>query len=883
MKKKATEIEINETESASIVHPIAFKFRYVFYVIGFILFLMALFSHTPQDAPLLSGAGTSNMNSYANWVGPWGAYVAQQAYLFLGLAIWPIVLICFIAIVRPFFAPPVYRHGYIPAMVLVIVGLTILYATYPENFVHDTFLYRGTESLGIGSADAPERALSGGVIGQVIAAPPVRAMGIPAGILRANIGEIGTMVTAVILALAGFIIIFICDWKVLVLHCLNSGMEKEDEDDDDEIMIQVNPPKESKIERPAIEDIVPPGIPPPPPPSEEMAIEVEDPSVYAPVPDESVRPDVRFQKPPRHAIKTENEYVSPVENVEIPLNPLVKKFESEVAPEPEEAPPTIIKPAPPAQIDSGVVVAPTRAPKTNVAPTKDGNDPYTLPLVSMLTQHIVSQKDCSELIEQHKVILCNTLNSFKIGADVTNVIVGPRVIRYELIIDQGIKMRNVEATAENLRYNLAVENIRVIAPIPGKTAVGVEVPNPKPVFVFFREILETKEWADASTQQNIPIVLGKDVNGKPYITDLARTPHLLIAGATGAGKSVCLNTLIMSMIYKFAPDELKIIMVDPKQVEMAAYKTLPHLITPVINMAEKIPIALRWAVAEMERRYTIMSQCLVKNLEGFNHRNFDPDMVDAKGNPIPRKMPYLVIIVDELADVMMTEASKDVERSVARIAQKGRAAGIHLVLATQRPSANIITGVIKTNLPTRIAFRVGSQIDSRVILDSMGAEKLLGMGDLLFLGPGGINLDRIQGACVEDKDIEAIIKFVSDQRTQHFNDEVVRDPEEEAAQEVASKAKFVDDEGDLPYDNMDPILEKYLMPGDSSDVRSSLEILIHDHKISTSYIQRCLKIGYNRAAEIMDIFEKRGIIGPSKEGGQKRDILIFDELNIKES
>ena len=351
---------------------------------------------------------------------------------------------------------------------------------------------------------------------------------------------------------------------------------------------------------------------------------------------------------------------------------------------------------------------------------------------------------------------------------------------------------------------------------------------------------------------------------------------MLVAGATGTGKSVCSNSLITSLLFKFKPDELRLIMVDPKIVEFDAYKTLPHLLTPIINDSAKVPIALRWAANEMDRRYHVLAQVGVKKLSEFNSRpvSSEPEY-DRDGNLIPAKMPLLVIILDELADLMMTEAKKDVETNITRIAQKGRAAGIHIIVATQRPSTNIITGVIKANLPTRLCFQVRSRVDSQVVLDTPGSEKLLGMGDMLVMTSSSMEIERVQGAWVKDDDIKSVVKFVSDQAPQHFNDTVLA--ENDDSDEEIDPDDMPDDE-DLA--DIAPILAKYMRPGDDDTMRRALEVVVLDRKASTSYLQRRLKIGYNRAAELIDQMEERGIVGPPSGSGNKREILVFDGIDI---
>ncbi len=389
---------------------------------------------------------------------------------------------------------------------------------------------------------------------------------------------------------------------------------------------------------------------------------------------------------------------------------------------------------------------------------------YSRPSVFMLkigTEHIT---ESSASIELKKNIIQQTMESFGVDGRVTGSITGPRVTRFEVSLSPGVKVEKMSGLNNNFAIELAAESIRILAPIPGRNVVGVEVPNSVAEKVYLRSIMLTEQWS--LTQAEIPIVLGKDVSGKPVVMDLAKAPHLLIAGSrgSGSGKSVFMNTLIMSLLFKFSPEELRLILIDPTVIKMAIYDKLPHLLTPVINDIEKVSPALSWAVNEMEKRYRILAKVRTRNLSGFNSRSIPeiPELDDA-GMPIPAKMPNLIIIIDELADIMMTDVKDDVETNIARIAQKGRAAGIHIVIATQRPSVNIITGFIKANMPTRIAFKVSSSVDSRVILDQAGAEKLLGSGDMLFSPPGSSNLERIQGAMIDDRDIEKAIEFISAQ------------------------------------------------------------------------------------------------------------------------
>ena len=388
---------------------------------------------------------------------------------------------------------------------------------------------------------------------------------------------------------------------------------------------------------------------------------------------------------------------------------------------------------------------------------KEANN-YRLPDIDMLTQGRKSAGEDREEIFQARDILQNTLTSFNIPGEVTGYTSGPRVTRFEITLAPGVSVKKVERIADDIAMNLAATSVRVLAPIPGRPVVGVEVPNIRSETVFIRSVMESEAWQNGKA--DIPIVIGEDIAGKPVVLDLAKAPHLLVSGATGTGKNVCINSLIMGLLFKFAPDELKFILIDPKIVEFEGYRELPHLLAPIINDTSKAVSALRWVADEVDRRYRVLAKAHTKKLAEFNRRPPDPEPVyDADSVEIPPKMPYLVVVIDELADLMMTEAKKDVETNITRIAQKGRAAGIHLVISTQRPSANVITGVIKANLPTRICFQVRAAADSRVVLDRRGAEELLGMGDML-LHNFDMTIERVQGAFVSDENIREVVNFV---------------------------------------------------------------------------------------------------------------------------
>ena len=444
--------------------------------------------------------------------------------------------------------------------------------------------------------------------------------------------------------------------------------------------------------------------------------------------------------------------------------------------------------------------------------------------------------------------LQKTLYSFGVQAKVENVSVGPAITRYELKPAEGVRVSKIANLADDIALNLAAETIRIEAPIPGKQAVGIEVPNTEKETVHFRDIVESDEFQDAKSK--LSVALGKDVAGNMAIADIAKMPHALIAGATGSGKSVCINTIITSIIYKAKPSEVKFVMVDPKVVELSVYNGIPHLLIPVVTDPKKAAGALAWAVQEMDNRYNVFAQKGVRDLKGYNAL---AEKEDGMG-----KLPQIVIIIDELADLMMV-AAKEVEDSICRLAQKARAAGMHLIIATQRPSVDVITGIIKANIPSRIAFAVSSQVDSRTILDQVGAEKLLGKGDMLFYPSGAPKPARVQGAFVSDEEVEKIVSFVKSNGEATYSEDILESIENsnKTDKELAEEAADGDDETD-----------PFLM--------DAIDVVVETGQASTSFIQRRFKVGYARAGRIIDQMEERGIIS-GYQGSKPRQVLMTME------
>jgi S-DNA-T family DNA segregation ATPase FtsK/SpoIIIE len=494
-----------------------------------------------------------------------------------------------------------------------------------------------------------------------------------------------------------------------------------------------------------------------------------------------------------------------------------------------------------------------------------------------------------ELIETQRVII-DTLKAFGIDVTAGDITRGPTITRYEIYPSTGLRVSRISQLEADLARATCAERINILAPIPGKDTVGIEIANSQKIAVPLRELLHDPEFRSA--KKKIPLALGKDVYGRAVIGDLAAMPHLLVAGATGSGKSVCINSIIASMLFKFGPDELRFIMVDPKVVEMQMYNRLPHLVVPVVTDPKKTVAALKWVVNEMEKRYRIFAKEGVRNFDGFNNRvrpdksapveqelqfdaeeeeeevdeeaieeiasalesgdlmpEEDEEEMEIEEEKIPDRFPYIVVLIDELADLMQT-APADVEMCIARIAQKARAAGIHLIIATQTPRADVVTGIIKANIPSRIAFQVSSQLDSRVILDTKGAEKLVGKGDMLYLPPGSAKLERSQGAFVTDAEVERIIDHCAAQGAPKFETDI---------QASINSA-----------DNED---EEEVSDADEELIMKCIEVVRQEQKASTSLLQRRLRLGYTRAARMVDILEQRGIVGPG-EGAKPREVYL---------
>ena len=475
---------------------------------------------------------------------------------------------------------------------------------------------------------------------------------------------------------------------------------------------------------------------------------------------------------------------------------------------------------------------------------------YKFPPLSLLKRGKKAGGDSDSHLKETALKLQQTLQNFGVHVTVTNVSCGPAVTRYELQPEMGVKVSKIVGLADDIKLNLAAADIRIEAPIPGKAAVGIEGPNKENTAVMLRDLLESQEFKKSTSK--LSFAAGKDIAGKAVVTDIAKMPHVLIAGATGSGKSVCINTLIMSILYKAAPEEVKLIMIDPKVVELSVYNGIPHLMIPVVTDPKKAAGALNWAVAEMDRRYRAFAEYNVRDMKGYNEKIKSEPAIDGEK---PAPMSQLVIIVDELADLMMV-ASGDVEGAICRLAQLARAAGIHLVVATQRPSVNVITGLIKANMPSRIAFAVSSGVDSRTIIDMNGAEKLLGKGDMLFYPAGYPKPARVQGSFVTDEEVQSVVEFLrSNNTTEEYDEEMV-------SQVTASEPGIAAPNGE------DNDRDAYFTEAG--------RLIIDKEKASIGMLQRTFKIGFNRAARIMDQLCEAGVVG-GEEGTKPRKVLMSKE------
>lgn len=772
-----------------------------------VMLLFSLFSYEPEDIALLQNPPGQPIRNIIGLVGAWTSFAA---FMLLGVAAYVLPLLTGAQGVLCMYGDEI-RPGMKVGHKLGWMALLLLCAACAMELMQAP-MYALAERLNI--------PFPGGALGHLLGGL----------VLIRLLGEIGTTILLTVVVLVGAVCLF--DFEITALFrdprgTLGPGWAKVKSwmippDDAGEAEEDAEPepaPRERRKRRKKSESEAEPGpgfrpasAPEPPdvqPMLPEPELDVEEPEIPAPVPE----PSVFKTRGTGKAAKSK-----PSEDTEI------------VIPE-----------------DAG----------------EGAHQPWTLPPLDLLQEPkagVVSDGSREEYLRRH---LENTLKEFGVEARITDVQRGPVVTSFEVLPAAGVRVEKIASLSNNLALALKAESIRVQAPIPGKGVVGIEVPNNKSTLVFAREIIESKHWARAKDWRKgkiaLPMLLGVDVSGNHLVGDLADMPHVLIAGATGSGKSVCMNSLLAGLLMCRTPEQLRLILVDPKIVEFTAYKDLPHLVVPVITDPKKVGLGLRWAINEMEKRYKLFAKCKVRNIKGFNNRVvarqgdlFGADEEEDE-DPVPETLPYIVVVIDELADLMMV-AQAEIENSIARLAQLSRAVGIHMILATQRPSVNVITGTIKANFPSRIAFQVAQKTDSRTILDAIGADKLLGKGDMLYLAPSSAKLVRAQGAWTSDEEINSIVE--------HYKEQGSPDYENKVTEKIASSAPA------LPAQEEEDEL-----------VTQAVEVIRQTRRASTSSLQRRLRIGYNRAARLMDQLEEQGVIGPP-QGSEPREILIDLEGGI---
>jgi S-DNA-T family DNA segregation ATPase FtsK/SpoIIIE len=831
------------------------------------LLLVALFSYDPHD---VSRNGLPVNVPVRNWIGAFGAWMGYYFLLWFGMAAYVLPVLTFFLGLGCFFEAFGYlRRRWAWLLVFMICGTGLL-------DLHGQVIGGLTERLFI---------TAGGVFGVCLNK-----------FLFGYFGRVGA--TILFLMLYFITLLYLTNFRLgaWIRAVAGKGSELAASREESRLERRAQQLKETEeqlrreVEQTRKSGLGADGQPVPAPEVRDLSVpskrpgkeRQEEPKVTAPHDEEPVLTITRKEL---QAAKTED-ILGPDHTVEGQSadKPEVSGGQDRV----ESAEPTGKEP-----LDSGEVMttaklpAPTKPKAAKRKPVAVASVPmigdYKLPPLDLLNHpdpNLRPTESKEELMAKAR-LMQQTLAQFGIEVEPGDITKGPTITRYELHPAPGVKLERIQALSNNLAAALKAERIHILAPVPGKSSVGVEVPNPVKTKVIARDLLESDEWR--GTKARVPVVLGKDVYGKPIIADLADMPHLLIAGSTGSGKSVCINLIITSLLYRFSPDQLRFVMIDPKVVELQHYNALPHLVVPVVTDPKKVTLALQWVIREMEKRYQIFARVGVRNINSFNARPKDkplppqePELpltarkenVEAGADGfavevdeeivvpreddivIPEKLSYIVVIIDELADLMLV-APADVEMAIARITQMARAAGIHCIVATQRPSVDVITGVIKANIPARIAFQVAQRVDSRTILDAMGADKLLGKGDMLYLPPGSAKLNRAQGGLITDEEITAIVEFIAKQAKPSYELEIHKELQKSGSGLPSETG--IDEDEEL--------------------IEQCVEVIRSEQKASVSLLQRRLRLGYTRAARIMDELETRGIVGPNK-GAEPREILI---------
>jgi S-DNA-T family DNA segregation ATPase FtsK/SpoIIIE len=808
-----------------------------------ILLLLALFSFDPRD---LSFYSQPPQNPKANLVGPAGAYLGGILFLLFGLGsyLFPVVFIAGGLLL--FFAKEVrYSQKFILLGILLVTGASLLQLAAPAfgpSLANP--LFSGARGLEV--TPSPAGKMPGGYIGYFLNDK----------FLAPILGQVGAVLVFGLSYLVVLVLLFEFRpaelarafgeaGRALVDHYLDYRIRKAQPSERIELEQKKLEIEQKRLrrrlakEKAAVQTSSSPTTPTSAPAPNRPTPKILD-TTITPLSSSLPTPaKAKSEKPAKPDSSS-----SKIKELGTPVNPLPS---TEPTPKPKPAP------------------KPTPAPIP--ASTRPTYDTYKLPPIDLLQK---SEKDVrptfsEDELKANQQRIIETLSHFDIEVSPGDITRGATITRYELYPAPGIRVERICNLERDLARTMKAERINILAPVPGRDTVAIEVANPSKVKVLLRDLIECAEWNSSSA--HLPISLGKDVYGATLIDDLADLPHALIAGTTGSGKSVCINTLLLSLLYRFSPDDLRLILIDPKVVELQVYNRLPHLVVPVVTEPKKVLLALRWVTVEMEKRYRYMAKAGVRNIATFNtrvrvpHRVEELDLAPQMENgdpappppisseePLPDRLPYIVVIIDELANLMQV-APAEVENAIALLSAKARAAGIHLVIATQTPRAAVITGVIKTNVPARIAFQVPSGVDSRVILDESGAENLLGKGDLLYLRPGASKLIRAQGAFVSDEEVSRVIDFIAAQAKPFYEQEI--------------HAKLT-----KPSSGDSDLSEK-----DEDLLHSALEVVKIEKRASTSLLQRKLGLGYGRAAWVIDQFETRGIIGP-RDGAKDREILV---------
>lgn len=810
-----------------------------------ILQFMGLLTYNPWDIPTLQSPPNQPI---LNWIGLIGAWSSYHCFVLLGVA------------------------SYVVPFIIAAQGLLCIYGEEirPGMKVIHKFGWMALLLLclacGMELAQGPGGAMAaklnipfaGGAVGHLFGAMTLMTL----------LGEMGTGIVLGVVVLISAVCLFDFEVTALfrdpkgtlgpILKRLTQWMippEDGEEEESFEPELDVEPvkPKKRKPRKPKKPKVEKEPIPDPEP-------EFRPASQLIPEPEEEVQELLPEPAPPMPEPIPEPE----PEPLTIPSpEPAMEDAEPSVFknPEPEPKPPKPVQVKKAHDWEQADMVMPDHDAE---GATNSEGKVWTLPPVELLqapTGKVESDGTREAYLKQH---LETTLKEFGVDARITDVQRGPVVTSFEVLPAAGVRVEKIANLTNNLALALKAETIRVQAPIPGKGVVGIEVPNNKSTVVYARETIESKNWSQAKDWRKgkiaLPMLLGVDVSGNQLVGDLADMPHVLIAGATGSGKSVCMNSLLAGLLMSRTPEQLRLILVDPKIVEFTAYKELPHLVVPVITDPKKVGLGLRWAITEMEKRYKLFAKCGVRNIKSFNNRvvakQGDLFGAEESEDKVPETLPYIVVVIDELADLMMV-AQAEIENYIARLAQLSRAVGIHMILATQRPSVNVITGTIKANFPARIAFQVAQKTDSRTILDAIGADKLLGKGDMLYLSPSSSKLTRAQGAWTSDEEINEIVAHYKEQGTPEYENKVTE--------------KLTSTKPDLPEQGEEDEL-----------VNQAVEVIRQTRRASTSSLQRRLRIGYNRAARLMDQLEEQGIIGPP-QGSEPREILIDLEGEVPQN